>query len=311
MILAVLLIVCFYATDRIVAMILSSAEEKIFTGHRVGKVNYFFNVKDSMDILIFGSSRAVHHVDPKTFDRPTFNMGMGATHLGYAAALIATLGKKKQIVMVQIDYKTMFSPTYSGKDAIELLYKASKNNAINHFFDVNFPEEKRLSKLSRSYVYNGRVFGVIKNYMLHAEEVRINNGYEPLIPDERQKQIFKGMLAQTETKTLEIFEPIKINERYKQFIYDIKEVAAKNNNLLVFFTSPSLVKIDNRLIEMTTNFLEKEGLEYLNHTEIVNGEDPELWKDHTHLSKKGATIYSKKLASSLNVIIDKTNKEVN
>ena len=60
-------------SDRIVYGVIKHFEKQIFIGDSAGKVNYFNKIKDSTDILIFGSSRAVHHLDPKVFGESCFN----------------------------------------------------------------------------------------------------------------------------------------------------------------------------------------------------------------------------------------------
>ena len=57
------LIIVFVVSDRLIYYGLNTIDKSVFSGQVTGKANQFLQIKDSVDLLVFGSSRANHHVN--------------------------------------------------------------------------------------------------------------------------------------------------------------------------------------------------------------------------------------------------------
>ena len=79
---------------------------------------------------------------------------------------------------------------------------------------------------------------------------------------------------------------------------EITKVSIKNDSKHLFFTSPSLNKVDAEVIERTTAFFIQKDALYIDYTDYFDELEINQWQDYKHLSKKGATIFSKELAKS-------------
>ena len=279
-------------SDRIVYGIIKHFEKQIFIGDSAGKVNYFNKIKDSTDILIFGSSRAVHHLDPKVFGESCFNMGVDGKRIAYATGLVQTLKKKKQTVFVHIDHVKLFDSQYDGVDVLTLLNKTSDNSQLRLFLMDVFPEDVWISDVFKCYSYNGKVFPVLKNYVFQNKNVK-TDGFAPLAPDEEQKAIFKNMVENRKDTLLRTLnKPYVINPLVEKCIDRILEMGRQNESEIIFFTSPSLFQIDDEVRETVKSYFNSKGINYIDDVDFFKGIDYDLWQDYTHMSVKGAELYS-------------------
>jgi hypothetical protein len=294
-----LLILLFFAADRLVYSGIRSLDNKVFTGQS-GKVNQFLSLKDSVNLLVFGSSRALHHLDPKVLDTLSYNMGVDATRIGYSAALISSLNKKEQIILVHIDPSTIYNSEYNGDDILGLLNMAERNENISNFISEVFPEEIYLSKIFNCYVYNGKVLGLLKNYLLTSYNYKDYSGYDPITPSQEQKQIFKKLIDKTNFSEFKYNSISNLpNPLVDKFISKIKEKCQTNKSKLVFFTSPSLKKNEDNLRLKTKEYFKTKGILYYDYSEFIDITNLDNWKDFTHLSEKGANVFSKEMRLKL------------
>ena len=81
--LIVLFIAFSYIVDKIVYFTLNKISDKVFTGQSVGKLNHYLQVKDNIDFVVFGSSRANHNVNPIEISNNSFNMGVDGQMIAY------------------------------------------------------------------------------------------------------------------------------------------------------------------------------------------------------------------------------------
>lgn len=134
--LAIIIVLVLFLLDKIVFFALLSIDKKVLSGEGVGKINQFDLVKDTTKYIIFGNSRANHHIDPAVFGKSAYNIGVGGRKMAYSATLIQTLPKKKkQFVMLQIDPVYVFDTSYVGSDIDALYVKYHQNEVIKSKID--------------------------------------------------------------------------------------------------------------------------------------------------------------------------------
>ncbi|UII79903.1 hypothetical protein [Flagellimonas sp. CMM7] len=300
-----LIILALFIADRAVFFTLHTIEGDVYTGQSVGKANLFNKVKDSVDLLVLGSSRAARHVDPGVFSTAGYNMGMDGTHFGYSAALISTLIKGEQIILVHIDHHELYDQSYEGEDMLSLINEITDSESLLGFMDEYYPEEIFLSKISKCYVYNGKVLGMLKNAVIGGTSMKKTHGFAPLEPSELQKKTFQKILDKEGIqKKTDILEPYEFNRRLIGFIDFAVEKAKNNHSKLIFFTSPSLNKVDNSIRERTSEFFKSKDALYLDNLDFFKDFNIDYWKDRTHMSKSGAQIYSLSLRDSIRMLMN-------
>ena len=298
------LVLLFFFADRGIFLVLKTLNDRISTGQAVGKVNVFLKEKDSVDLLIFGSSRAAHHVDFNSSDISSYNMGRDATKIAYAGALISTSIRQEQVILVHIDHDWLFYDLYEGEDVLPLRFNALLNEDIHDYFSKFYAQELLLSQIANTYASNGKMLSIIKNTFSKGFDYAEYKGYEPIFPSEAQQLIFEKSLKVEGTKLNEgIEKPLHVNRKFAAILDAIVKKVATNNAKLIFFTSPSLNKVDNEVKEATKNLFDSKGLIYWDHIDYFKNITISDWKDRTHLSHTGAAKYSEYLSKKVQVAL--------
>ncbi len=295
-----LLTVVFILSDRVIFFGLQKLDQQVFAGQSVGKANHFFKIKDSVDLLVFGSSRANRHVVNKVLDSSSFNMGVDGTNLGYCTALISTLERRKQTILVHIDPDKLYSLKYHGEDILNLINHFKREDKIAILINSYFPEEYYISNVFNSFAYNGLVLGVLKNYVAPKYDYTEYDGYDGLFPSKEQKKIFNKLVKTSSNLDFKntFFvdnENFDVNATVDEFVERIINVCEKNNSKLIFFTSPNLYTIPAKATLKTKDYFEKKGIPYFDYSGFFSEFNPEHWKDFTHLSNKGAILFTNEL----------------
>lgn len=296
-VLTLLIVLGYFIADRIVFTGLRYLDKKVYTGQTSGKVNQFLSLKDSVRTIVFGSSRANHHVDILELDASGFNMGVDATKIAYATALIETLNKKHQFIFVHLDQNSLLDPgnTYEGKDCLGLINLADREEGIRSVLKDLYPEELIISYFSKSYVYNGKALGFFKNYFQPSYDYNEYHGFDPLKPSEVQQEVFLDLWINQGKDSIGYDNIVGVNPLTASFIDRIKQKCEENESSLVFFTSPTLNHINPALILQTHQFFNLRNITYFDYTDLFNDFNPEYWKDLTHLSDKGAEQFTHRL----------------
>ncbi len=297
----ILLIFIFsFLLDKAVYWTIRKMGDQVYSGEAVGKLNHYLLLKDSVDIIIFGSSRTNHHLQLDYFPSSTFNMGVDGTALVYCKALIKLLPPKKpQRVILHVDTRLAFDPEYTGFDIEPLKIKYHQIPALRREIDQHLAINP-LQKLYWTLDYNGITLGLVKNYLQPKYNYQTYDGYDPLFPNQVQKEIFKGILKQVDSTQCE--DSLRLSPTFRNSFEEIQSFCQENNKTLVVFTSPLYrdpCLEDNKLF---AEELSKMGITYYDFSTLF-GENSSLdyWKDLRHLAHPGAEIFSKIFADTLGI----------
>jgi hypothetical protein len=295
----ILIFVISVLSDRIFFSVFNKISDEVFTGQTIGKLNQYLQNKDTLDLIVFGSSRANHHVNPIKILKNSFNMGMDGRKIAYSATLIKLLPRnKKQIILLHIDPESAFSQDYLGNDIMGLSSKYNRNDIIKHEMD-KLKQNNLLQNLYWSISYNRSVIGILKNYFIPNYDFTTYFGYDPIYVSENQKKIFSKIL-QRDKKISDCQDSFILNKIYNDYIDELIEFCNENNKILIFFTSPKFDdKCENDNFELIKLF-DKKNLNYHDFTNLFKeNNNLDYWKDQTHLSNKGAELFTKKVAKML------------
>lgn len=290
-------IVILFLLDKVVFFCLLSIENTVMCGEGVGKINQFDLVKDTTKYLVFGNSRANHHINPAVFGNSAFNIGVGGRKMAFSATLIQTLPKKKkQFVLLQIDPPYVFDTTYVGSDIDALYVKYHQNKVIKNKID-EIHRQNPFSVFFWSLDYNGLVFSILSNKFRPKYDYKKYNGYDPMENTPAEKAMFLKRLKDLPYKECNT-TPSQLERMY---LKQIKDFCAQNNKVLILFTSPvygDTCKKDNSAM---AKLMKEYGLTYYDFTDYFQQDNNiDYWKDENHLSKTGADKFSLVLAKALN-----------
>lgn len=283
-----------FVLDKLVFFSLNVISDNVKTGLGIGKLNHYLTFADKSDLLIFGSSRANHHVDPIAITNNGYNMGMDGSQIAYAAALIKSLPKeKKQTILLHIGASNFIQKDYDGSDLKALHTKYNRNKNIRWEID-RLSQGNILQKYYWSLSYNGVVMATLKNYFYPSYSTDEYRGYDPLTVTDQQREIFQKILKR-ETK-VECPKNSEINPIYENQLKELQSFCSKNNKTLIAFTAPihqDLCKADNAML---ASFMKKNNIRYYDFSDFFkDNNNLKYWKDNSHLSKEGAELFTNEI----------------
>jgi hypothetical protein len=309
----VLISLISFVIDKIIFVTFNKISDKVFSGQTIGKLNHYIEVKETTKILILGSSRANHNIDPQLLDSSSFNMGMDGRNIAYVSTLVKMIeNKKPQTLLIQIDPDQLFSKNYKGDDIEPLNVIYSRNPVIKGEIDkLNL--DNPFQKFFWSISYNNKIFGIIVNYLKPKYDYKTYNGYDPIDVDDNQKNIFSMILSQNKVDVCQ--DSLIVNKTYFNYLLELKEFANTNNKKLIFFTSPTYndnCKNDNlKLMKLA----EEIKIDYIDFTDIfLKDNSTSYWKDKAHLSRMGAekftNIFKEQISTDAQHRLDKSRAGV-
>jgi hypothetical protein len=300
--LVVLVIIISYSIDKVIFFALNIISDKVMTGQSIGKINQYFAIKDTTDLLVFGNSRANHHIDVNQFNKNSYNIGIDGTGIAYSSTLISCLPRdKNQVVIIHVDTKDLFDPNYEGSDIKSLKIKFNRVDKITDALKAS----GQISVLQYFYYsinYNRKIIGIIKNYFRPKYDYKTYAGFDPLTLSKEQEEIRDIVLSKVEETTIDCVN-MNVNAVTLKYLKDMNIYCKNTNKICLFVTSPiykdKCIKDNDSMKEIMLNL----GLTYWDFSNLfTNEKDNSLWVDKTHLSEKGAEKFSKHLLEKYNSI---------
>ncbi|QTY28141.1 hypothetical protein [Flavobacterium sp. CS20] len=244
------------------------------------KVSWIYKLDNSnklrFDYALFGSSRCVHHIDPKLIDLST---GLNGINLGYAASkplevklMVETFLKKfkPKKIFVQIDY-TYNEESNSNLATVPWLPIIGEDYVYN--------ELKKVEPKSFRYKY-------IPFYRYARNESKI--GFRSVFLNLSKKNDFtykKGFVPTHGSLINKNITPeFILQDSRNRHLTEIEEICERKGVQLYFFTSP-----------MNANFFNFEIIKkyYSSYENFSNSiSDKNFFRDNTHLNEKGAELFT-------------------
>ncbi|WP_372934708.1 hypothetical protein [Mariniphaga sediminis] len=248
------------------------------------------------EILIFGSSRASHHYDPRIFsdelDLTCFNSGYDGKNIYYHYALLVSILSRHTPDVIILDINSsdfMERGDLWSTDGLDILLPYYKNES-NDFKDVvklRSPSEK-LKMLSCTYPYNSKIIDIAKGYIAGRDQAMGIQGFNPLIGTRKTQD--------NRSKSLESEEIATIDEQKVQYIQRFIDLAIRHDIQLYIIASPNLNSFDTSKIQSIVN---KNDVVFWDYSDNPNFMTGTYFKDGSHMNKLGAELFSKVIASRI------------
>ncbi len=295
-----ILLVIMFVVDRVVGSII----EYYFTHEPMGDAATFSHaINDPKeDILIYGSSRAVHTYDTKVFTDTLglscFNCGREATNVIYHSAILpsAISGEHKPKVII-LDLTTKEIAWHSGAYGADILagmilpYVVT-NEHFARLAEEAFPDELYKAKISKLYAYNSQILSVIRNYSRrHNDNI---NGYQPL----HGSKLNHDPEESTSNRD-------KIDEYSKEKLeYFVKSITDKKIPLIVIISPMySLPFKDNESVRVCKQILARYNIQVWDYASDPKYVKRENFYDAVHMNTKGAEMFSTEIASRIKQLV--------
>lgn len=264
-------------------------------GGYIGHHNHILR-QSNEEILIFGSSRAIHHYNPKII---TDSLGMSCYNCGQDGNGIILFYGWWQVIkerhlpkMIIYDVSPGFDLLIGEDNSKFLGWLKSEydNESVKQIFENIDPTEK-YKMMSMMYRYNSKFLQNIIDY-IHPIFQITPNGYFPLDGDMDKMKIKKDS---NEEEVNYLFDAQKLYY-LDNFIKETTERGVK----LVFISSPVWYGVDIKQYEPLERMCRKYGVQFYNYSnDTLFVSKDEMFKDGSHLNAYGADEFSKLICGFL------------
>lgn len=258
-------------------------------GGDTGRMVYIANEMNE-DILIFGSSRAIHHYDPKIIEdslqMSCYNCGRDGNGIIFSYGMYRLFRNRYTPKIIIYDIVANFDLINEGNNEKYLdwlRYFYDKPGIDSIFIDIDKTEKyKMLPKMRR---YNGKFIQIASDYI--SPKQSDIKGYRP-VNDFMNYEPTKT--NQTAKQNLQ-YDNTKI-KYFKKLIYDCKEKGTQ----LIFMVSPAYKGDKNNTYEAIIRLAESEKIPFFYHYDDQEiSLNREYFYDSGHMNKFGAECYTKKI----------------
>lgn len=247
------------------------------------------SLKSDAEILILGSSRAMHHYNPKTLSDSLglscYNSGLGGYGIFLNYAVLRERIKKHLPKIVILD----LSPNVivDNKSYTKLNVLLPYFNKYSSFRDIICldPKFSKLELNSNLYIYNSTLYEFARNNFV--KKGKNNNGY---IPKKGQLNIlnFKPFFLRKET----------IDKNKILYLNKIISLCKTNNIELIGIVSPTFLKFDqeNRIINQLKNIFEENEIDFFDfssYTKLYS--NSRYFYDQIHMNNLGSDLFTKEI----------------
>lgn len=288
-----------FATDRIVGFCLDKMQFSAISGY--SERNNHINIHSNEDILVFGSSRAIDHYNPKVFEdnlnMTMYNCGQDATGIIlYYTQLKFIKERYTPKVIIYDIYLPDISTSYDYVTFLKVLKPyLGKDKIVDEAFAL-YDTTSKYKKLSKMYCYNSSFMDLLFDnirktdwfykgfYQIMTGEIKddkaINNNTERIVYDQKKINLFKNFIRENS--------------------HDIK---------FIFTISPKYKATSDKIFEPIISLCRKQNIPVLNHyCDKRFCDNPRLFANPTHMNHKGADLYSEIITHEIDSIYGLTRR---
>lgn len=276
--------------------LLGTAMESLYFKQKQGKMyNVTYALEEcETDILILGSSRAMHHYNPdvikKSLGLTCYNAGFDGRGVIYHNALIGVISKRytPKVIIVDVNRYEFDSSVKSYALLNILAPYANKHKELEKTLKLRSDYE-HIKHISRIYPYNSLFARMVMGCLSFKTKDVSDNGFTP------RYGIWSGALK-TVTPQKSLFDENKIKS-FKAII----DLCNKNRIKLFFVVSPSFLisTFESSTFKYISDYCSAHDILFTDYTNDEHYRDNNLFLDPGHLNRTGADIFSADLCSHL------------
>jgi hypothetical protein len=241
--------------------------------------------KNSLDVLVLGSSRANNHIVTSEFTKvkiKAYNYGMSGSSLEESALLLQLMLEKKwdiKNILLEVDLNVNSESYSEGTRALFMPY--FRNSTISNYYKT-------------SENFNQFYFIPFYRYIIYETKIGVREMFYSLIKKQTNSLQNRGFypltnIGENMSYNLSKYKP-KANKNYNR----IKKICNNNKINLVVITTPMCENTSNR------NYfkdLKKRYPEINNFENVVT--DDKYFSSCGHMNVNGATIFTKEIIAFL------------
>jgi hypothetical protein len=295
-----------FMADRGLAAVFQQLRHRERGGEHGGRIESLAQGRVRPHLLLLGSSRAAHGIDPSAFPWATYNLshdGRSLVFMGGVLDLLEEKGAFPPAILLQVDREALFTgrgEAYALTDRRFLRTLWEPGNAIDRQA-ASWPFLDRVKFFSRLYPFNGEVLYLFLDAATFKNDSR--DGFEPLEADPADSLRMKALFEEgTGAPAPEIYRPALAVLR------DVVARARRNGSRVAAFTAPEYRNDPAYYAEVSRvmdSLFSAEGVPYLDFNRAPGWplSDARLFKDAGHMNAVGAERMSRDLAEWLRPIL--------
>lgn len=295
-----ILLAIMFVVDRVGGRVMAYLFKKEPLGDAAAFTHAIKNPEE--DILIYGSSRAMHTYDPRVFTdelgMSTFNCGRNASTIIYHAAIMPAAlerpGPLPKMIILDVTPKEL--SWRNGEDGNDILASmilpyVGKSKRFERMAQDLFPKELLKAKVSKLYAYNSMILSIIRNYSAKTNDNF--HGYQPLIGNKVGKEpISLSINTEVDSYAKDKFE------------FFVSEVTKRNIPLFVIISPGYVAPFPDTKSEIETKrILAKYNIPLWDYSDDATFKKRAFFYDYVHLNEKGATYFSKTIAQRIKQVM--------
>jgi len=304
---ALLFLAVFFFLDRFLYEVIMAGFQRTTTGEAGGIINKALQKR--VDLLILGSSRAVHHYDPRVLHSvlylSAYNAGCNSQEIHYMKGLTDLVLKRytPRITIINIDAGSVQDALADLRKATTLASFMSESEVIREMIYSISPLE-RFKYASLSYRFNNKPFAIIKN--LFAEDRSIS-GFKAmegvLKPEESLENVLTSPVADTYMMELlrTVIRQLKNSGTHVVLAHSPRWT---KEGTLSPYRKPILLEIRQLAKDEQVSFI---AVTLENTSEFQNSK---FFMDTAHLNSEGAQLFSEIIAWKIGSLIKNEFKPV-
>lgn len=286
------LIICLILID-----ILFGVSCNYFNSHAIGgdtRSHYYIANECNEEVLIFGSSRAIHHYVPEILQDSlalsVYNCGTDGNGIVFMYARLLMITERYIPKMIVYDLSNFDFENDDNIKYLKWLKRFYYKPEISSVFNRVSPSEK-YKMVSNLYRYNTNFIQMASD-CFHPLQTIANNGYKPLYGAMEYEPKIE------ERKTDLLLDPLK-----EEFLSDFVLHCKKNGIALIFTISPAYGQEPFAYAPPAKKFCEENDvpiLDYYCMPEVSSNKN--LFKDSSHLNDDGAHLYTSFISEKIKLL---------
>lgn len=282
----------FFITDRILGAIFKYLDDR----NETEKSTNFIMSKVNQDVLIFGSSRAYRHYDPRiitdSLGLSCFNCGQSGQGFIHNFVLLSTITNRHIPKLIIYDVYPPFD-FYEGENIryIKDFRPYNNNELIQKTLLIEDSSEK-YKLFSKMYCYNDICNKIIARCFPFLRKEKTINGYVPTY-----QGFDTALLKRNHDKSFKI-DSLKL-------YFAQKFIDLSNQSKIVLVMSPSWYGCNKHYSEQLCKFSQENGVPFIDFTSDSRYfHNNELFIDGIHMNAKGSDLFTRDLIYKLKGVVE-------
>lgn len=298
-------IILLFICDRIIGYVLQKSYFSLKVG-QFAQTTYTLD-KASPEILVFGSSRALHHYSSEILSnrlhKTIYNAGSDGQFLPYYCAAQEVILQRKipKIIILDVNIWEL-GPNESKYIKLASLLPYVSEHPILKKYTSEISDFENLKFISKTYPYNSTLLISTYDHIFSNKIPVDDRGYFPLVRTMPKHQ-FEGYKEQQRIyNDKRAKQNIKIDKKamdyYHQFLQRCKDLNIKTYVII----SPTILKEPKSKEKILLEIIAKEysNVTFLDYSHDANYNNHyQLFADEFHLNNIGAEKFSKELAERI------------